>query len=182
MNGHWSLVRDSFTENFKNDLLWLIALRAVKVRDSLQNWGVTDSGSCASCPLRETTDHCFLNCIRVKRVWARFAPALTLVLGSPFVPNTLTVFFFLWPSASAKRARIARHLVKSILYGIWVFRNKATFYNVSYDHRAIIKFIVGDLRQKVRTDFLRFSNSRFSDLWVLDGFCVVDGGLPELKV
>ena len=182
LNGHWSLVRDSFTENFKNDLLWLIALRAVKVRDSLQNWGVTDSGSCASCPLRETTDHCFLNCIRVKRVWARFAPALTLVLGSPFVPNTLTVFFFLWPSASAKRARIARHLVKSILYGIWVFRNKATFYNVSYDHRAIIKFIVGDLRQKVRTDFLRFSNSRFSDLWVLDGFCVVEGGLPELKV
>ena len=59
LNGHWSLVRDSFTENFKNDLLWPIALRAVKVRDSLQNWGVTDSGSCASCPLRETTDHCF---------------------------------------------------------------------------------------------------------------------------
>ena len=49
-------------------------------------------------------------------------------------------------------------------------------------NRAIIKFIVGDLRQKVQTDFLRFSNSRFSDLWVLDGFCVVEGGLPELKV
>ena len=59
LNGHWFLVRDSFTENFKNDLLWLIALRAVKVRDSLQNWGVTVSGYCASCPLRETTDHCF---------------------------------------------------------------------------------------------------------------------------
>ena len=77
---------------------------------------------------------------------------------------------------------MARHLVKSILYGIWVFRNKVTFYNVSYDHRAIFKFIVGDLRQKVGTDFLRFSNSRFSDLWVLDGFCIVEGGLPELKV
>ena len=35
LNGHWSLVRDSFTENFKNDFMWLIALRAVKVRDSL---------------------------------------------------------------------------------------------------------------------------------------------------
>ena len=95
LNGHWSLVRDSFTENFKNDLLWLIALRAVKVRDSLQNWGVTGSGICASCPLRETTDHSFLNCIRVKRVWARFAPSLTLVLGKQFVPNTLPAFFFL---------------------------------------------------------------------------------------
>ena len=104
------------------------------------------------------------------------------MLGNQFVPNTLTVFFFLWPSASAKRARIARHLVKSILYGIWVFRNKATFYNVSYDHRAVIKFIVGDLRQKVPTDFPRFSSSRFFDLWVLDGFCAVEGGLPELNV
>ena len=111
-----------------------------------------------------------------------FSPALTLVLGNRFVSNTLTVFFFLWPSASAKRARTARHLVKSILYGISVLRNKATFYNVSYDHRAIIKFIVSDLPQKVPTDFLRFSNSRFSDLWVLDGLCAVKGGLPELNV
>ena len=103
-------------------------------------------------------------------------------LGKQFVPNTLTVFFFLWPSASAKRARIARHLVKSILYGIWVFRNKATFYNVSCDQRAITKYIVSDLRQKVRTDFLRLSNSRFSDLWIVDGFCAAEGGLPELNV
>ena len=183
MNGHWSLFWEIFfTENFKNDLLWLIALRAVKVRDSLQNWGVTGSGTCASCPLRKTTDHCFLNCIRIKRVWARFAPSLTLVLGIQFVPNTLPVSFFLWPSAPTKRARIARHLVKSIPYGIWVFRNKATFYNLSCDHRAITKFIVSDLRQKVRTDFLRLSNSRFSDLWILDCFCTEEGGLSDLNV
>ena len=69
-----------------------------------------------------------------------FPPALTLVLGNQFVPNTLTVLF-LWPSASVKRARIARHLVKSILYGIWVFRNKATFYNVSYDHRLLLNLL-----------------------------------------
>ena len=79
---------------------------------------------------------------------ARFAPSLILVLGKQFALNALTVFFFLWPSASFKRARIARHLVKSILYGIWVFRNKTTFYNVSYGHRAITKFIVADLRQE----------------------------------
>ena len=102
------------------------------------------------------------------------------MLGNQFVPNTLTVFFFVWPSASAKRARIARHLVQSILNGIWVFRNKATFYNVSYDHRAFVKYIVGDLRQKVRTDYLTF-NSRFPDFWVLDGFCAVESGLPELN-
>ena len=30
-------MRDFFTENFKNDLAWLISLRAVKVRHSLRN-------------------------------------------------------------------------------------------------------------------------------------------------
>ena len=60
-----------------NYFLWLIALRAVKVRDSLQNWAFTDRGTCAAFPLRET-GHCFLNYIRVKRVYARFAPSLTL--------------------------------------------------------------------------------------------------------
>ena len=70
------------------------------------------------------------------------------------------VFFSLRPSASAKRARIARHLVKSILYGNWLF-GKATVYNVSYDRRAINKYIVGDLRQEVRTDFLSFPTPAF---------------------
>ena len=38
----------------------------------------------------------FFNGVRIKRVWARFAPSLplSLVLGKQFVPNTLTVFFF----------------------------------------------------------------------------------------
>ena len=39
LDRHWSLVRDGFFENFKNDPLWLIVLRAVKVRDSMNNWG-----------------------------------------------------------------------------------------------------------------------------------------------
>lgn len=33
----WNLVRDDFSENYKNDILWKIVLRAFKVRDSLKN-------------------------------------------------------------------------------------------------------------------------------------------------
>ena len=51
LDDHWSLVRDPFTENFKNDVIWLIILLGVKVRDSLFNWGVISSSQCASCPL-----------------------------------------------------------------------------------------------------------------------------------
>ena len=177
LDDHWSLVRDPFTENFKNDLLWLITLRAVKVRDSRQSWGIIPSAICASCSRRETIDHCFLNCLRVKRVWARFAPTLSLLLGGQFVSNLLTVFFFCWPSVSSKRARLARHLVKSILYGIWAFCNKATFYNGREDHCAIIRYVSGDLKQKVFLDF-----SRFSSLWLLDGFCALENGLPQVTI
>ena len=66
-------------------------------------------------------------CTRVKRVWTPFAPSPSLLL--------------------AKRGRRAHHVVKSTLYGIWVFRNKATFFNVSYDRRATTKFIFGDLNR-----------------------------------
>jgi len=74
MGEHWSLVRDSLTENFKSDLSWLITLKAVKVRESLRNWGYISSDNCASCPRRETIDHCFLNCSRVKLVSALMNP------------------------------------------------------------------------------------------------------------
>ena len=47
LDRHWSLARDDFCENFKNDLLWLIVLRAVKVRDALKNWGYINSDRCA---------------------------------------------------------------------------------------------------------------------------------------
>ena len=141
------------------------------LRDSLFNWGVISSSLCASYPRRETIDHCFLNCRRVRRVWLHFVPALSMVFGSQFAVSLLTVFFFRWPSVIAKWARIARHLVKSILYGIWIFRNLATFQNDREDHRAIICYVRNDLKQRVLQDSKRFSQSRFRDLWLLDGFC-----------
>ena len=108
LDRHWSLVRDGFSENFKNDLLWLIVLRAVKVRDSMTNWGYINSDRCAVCSRKETIDHCFLNCSRVKAVWSHFSPILASLLGVTFLPNCLFVFFFQWPHVDARRARLAR--------------------------------------------------------------------------
>ena len=195
LDDHWSLVRDSFTENFKNDLLWLITLRAVKVRDSLKNWGYIASCVCAFCSRRETIDHCFLNCSRVKRVWAHFVPILTLVLGTQFVSNLLFVFFFLWPSVSSKRARIARFIVKSILYGIWTFRNKTTFHNGNEDHRAIIRYIIlyyiiyyiiyyitNDIQQRIILDHIRLSEDRFLRYWAVPSFCAIEDGVLQFDI
>lgn len=93
---HWAKVRDLFTKNDKNDILWLITLRGTKVRDSLKNWGYIPSDRCAICNRKETIDHCFVNCHRAKRVWAHFQPTLSSLLSVPFTINILMIFFFRW--------------------------------------------------------------------------------------
>ena len=172
LHQHWSLVRDGFSENFKNDLLWLIVLRAVKVRDSLKNWGYINSARCASCSRKEAIDHCFLNCSRVKAVWLHFSSILSSLLGVTFLPNCLFVFFFQWPSVDSRNARLARFLVKTILYGIWKFRNKSTFDNGTEDSRAIIRYIKTDICKRISLDHFRLSQSNFASAWE-SSLCVV---------
>ncbi len=173
LNKHWKFVRDGFCENFKNDLLWLIVLRAVKVRDSMKNWGYINSDKCAICSRKETIDHCFLNCSRVKAVWSHFAPVFSSLLGINFSANCLSVFFFQWPRINPKNARLARFLVKTILYSIWKFRNKATFHNGSEDSRAIIRYVLSDVRGRVSCDHYRLPASFFADAWENPAICTV---------
>ena len=165
LDRHWSLVRDGFCENFKNDLLWLIILRAIKVRDSMKNWGYINSDRCASCPRKESIDHCFLNCARVKAVWSHFSPVLSSLLGVTFSPNCLFVFFFQWPRVDVNKARLARFVIKTVLYGIWTFRNKSTFHNGNEDSRAIIRYIKTDIRKRISLDHFRLSHSNFVSAW-----------------
>ena len=79
LSRHWGLIRDSFTENYKNDLAWLITLHAVKVRHSLHTWGYIRSPRCALCARLETID--------------RFVPMLSALLSAPLVSNCPFVFF-----------------------------------------------------------------------------------------
>ena len=175
MAEHWSLVRDSLTENFKNDLVWLITLKAVKVRESLRCWGYISSAVCAVCPRRETIDHCFLNCARAKAVWAFFVPVISKLLSPPasFVPNCVSVFFFRFPACASAQRPIIIFLIKSILYGIWKFRNKATFHNGTESPRAIVKYIIQDITGRLQLDHYRLPAAKFRSLWVRPGFCAV---------
>ena len=120
LSEHWSLVRDNFMENHKKDLLWLILLHAVKVRDSLKNWGVIDSGVCACCPRLETIAHCFFNFARVKRVWDYFSPLLSSLLGIKFDVNIPSVFFFALPSPCFKILELRAVLLNpfSTVFGV----------------------------------------------------------------
>ena len=173
LSRHWGLIRDSFTENYKNDLAWLITLRAVKVRHSLHTWGYIRSPRCALCARLETIDHCFLACRRVKLVWSRFVPMLSALLSAPFVPNCPFVFFYQFPVPERKCLRLLLYIIKSILCGIWKFRNKATFHNGGEDSRAIAKFIIADVKRRIQVDFHRFSQAKFNSIWVHPAVCKV---------
>ena len=167
----WDYVRDGFSENYKNDILWLIVLRAVKVRDSLKNWGYIDSNKCASCSRKETIDHCFLNCVRVKRVWSFFSPVLSSLLGNVFLPSCTRVFFFRWAPVSPKNAQLIRFLIKTILYGIWKFRNKATFHNGNDTPEGMIRYILSDIKNRVACDYYRLTFPDFKNSWEAPGLC-----------
>ena len=74
--------------NSKNDLASMISLRAVKVRDSLRNWGYITSSGCASCPRVETIDHCQLS-RRVKLIITTMVVLNAIGIDATFVRISL---------------------------------------------------------------------------------------------
>ena len=177
---HWPLIRDDFTENYKNDIAWLIAVKGIKVRDSLRSWGYIASDVCAFCNRKETIAHCFINCKRAKRVWSLLVPTLSALLNTTFVVNVNTIFFFMWPSASAKADRLARFLIKSTLYQLWAFRNRTTFHGGTDDERAIVRSLTADISLRLRADHFHLSPQNFTRAWVTPTVCTVTNGQLEI--
>ena len=138
----------------------------------MRNWGRIDSDRCASCSRKETIDHCFLICARVKAGWSHFSPVLSSLLGVTFLPNCLFVFFFQWPRVGARGVILARFLVKTILYGIWKFRNKSTFHNSHENSQAIIRYIKVGVCKRISLDHFHLPFSAFASAWE-SPLCVV---------
>ena len=147
---------------------------------TLKNWGYIDSNKCASCSRKETIDHCFLNCVRVKRVWSFFSPVLSSLLGNVFLPSCTRVFFFRWAPVSPKNAQLIRFLIKTILYGIWKFRNKATFHNGNDTPEGMIRYILSDIKNRVACDYYRLTFSEFRNCWEAPGLCRLNGDSYKL--
>lgn len=64
------------------------------------------------------------------------------------------------------------YLIKSILYGIWHFRNAATFYNDVQDHGTVINYIIHSVTQRIRLDYITSTSSTFREIWS-DSLCNV---------
>lgn len=131
----------------------------------MKNWGYINSDHYVSCFWKETIDHRFLNCPRVKAVWSHFMPILSSLLRVTFLPNCLFVFLFQWPRVDSRNARLARFVIKTVLYGIWKFRNKSTFHNGNEDFCTIIRYIKTDILKRTSLDHFRLSNLNFTSAW-----------------
>ena len=106
---------------------------------------------------------------------------LSQILGRQFTCTPPVVFFFYWRNISAKRSAIAHFIIKTIIYGVWLFRNKSTFRNVKDNYRAIIRYVSFDISSRIR-DFLRLTSSCFLDRWSFPPFVCVSDGLLNVNI
>ena len=111
--------------------------------------------------------------LSVKKICAAFSPALSSLLATHFRSNVKTVYFFQWTATSDKNTAIVRYLMKSILYGIWVFRNKSTFHNRTEDYQAIVRYIRHDIATRLHVDFSPMTEHSFLALSCHDSICEV---------
>lgn len=146
----WRKSRLKLNENKKNDLLWLILHRVVKIRYALKSWGCIDTDRCALCNRIETIEHCFLYCRRTVRVWNFFAPILSDFLNSPFSVSTLSVFYPLSDSPSSNAASLYNFVVVTVLYWVWYARNELIFRNCRLSSRSVINQVIKDIRLRIR--------------------------------
>ena len=56
------------------------------------------------------------------------------------------------------------YIIKTILYGIWVFRNKGTFHTGKERSKAIIKYTTSNVKERVLID-------KFRSLWTNPALC-----------
>ena len=161
----WKLVRHKTAENKNNDLLWQIITRGVKVRALLKKWNHIQHDRCSLCRFSETIEHCFFECRRVRKVWTFFQPLLSKL--SPSALNFKTVIF---PTGSASNQKtiLFSFVVKTILYSIWTFRNRATFHLCKVPYKTIITDAENEIRFRLQHEFAHLRRSPFIKLWAFE--------------
>ena len=125
----WRKSRLKLVENRKNDLIWLLVHRVVRVRHALKTWGYISNDKCAVCNGIETIEHCFLECPRVVKLWDHFSPLLSALPDSPFSVSPRSVYYPFPCAQSSTGVSLSTYLMAMISYWCWLARNRATFNN-----------------------------------------------------
>lgn len=95
-------------------------------------------------------------------------------------PLMSRLFFYLWTSINAKSDRLARFIVKTILYSILFFRNKTTFHNGTDDERAIVRYVRNEISLRLRADHMRLPDKMFNETWIHPNISKLSGKKLEI--
>ena len=167
----WRKSRFKLVENRKNDLIWLLIHRVVRVRYALKSWGYIDNDKCAICCRVETIEHCFLECPRVVKLWRHFSPVFSKLLDSPFCASPKSVYYPFSCVQSSTGVMISNYLLATILYWVWLARNRATFRNSLMSSSKMIGLIKNDIRVRICGDHL----DSVRNFWSLrNALCSID--------
>ena len=145
----WRKSRFKMVENKKNDLIWLLIHRVIRVRYALKRWGCINSDKCAVCNRVETIEHCFLECSRVVKLWNHFSPLLSTLLGSPFSVSPKSIYFPFLCVQPSPGFSLFVYLVATILYWCWFARNRATHRNSLLSSKQIIRLVKNDVHKRI---------------------------------
>ena len=167
----WSKSRLKLVENKKNDSLWRILHRAVRVRYSLKLWGYIENDKCAVCGKIEIIEHCFLECPRIRKVWKYFPSTPSRLSCSPFVVSTSSVFYPFSIAPTSLYSSYSSFLIATIIFWIWSSRNFATFHNSTLTPKQIITLIRNDVASHIRCA----TEDSVKNFWsLLSVFCSVN--------
>ena len=103
-------------ENRKNDLVWLLIHRAIRVRYALKTWEYIDVDKCTICNRVETIEHCFLECPRVVKLWDHFSHILSTLRDSPLFISPESVYYPFSSAPSSTGLILSSYLIATILY------------------------------------------------------------------
>ena len=153
----------SLAERLVCEIRWRIVHRIVKVRVSLKEWGHNVvSNLCAVCGQRESIEHCFLSCKRVRRAWVWVLDLVGKWRGSFRI---CVEHVFLGLIEQGRVGSVVMYLVETMLYVIWKVRNRATFDNVIVPSSEIVRFCKYEVRCRLKAERYRLSVLSFKEIW-----------------
>ena len=163
----WEWVQCPFVDPKYRDLAWRIVHQIIPTQSLLYKYNITRNAKCYLCKCGvETISHLFYECPLLYGLWPFVENTLFLLTGSQ-VKITLTAIRFnvFKPHAIAHYNDLLVLLVNILKFCIWTKRNQSKHEFKKVSTLCIKALFIRTLTLRIKADFVRFDNSKFSKYW-----------------
>ena len=166
----WKLSYRGYNPYYEQDCLWKLrhhtTITGVRLHTKLKNVkGINRMGkNCKVCALPETALHVFAECRIAHTVWKHFLPFLQNILPPQtlFIQPHIMLGLFHQPGSPKEDYpyRLAITLTSSIVYSLWLARNKHRFDGIAPRTDNIIRNIAGKMADLLHHKFRHFKQTK----------------------